>query len=105
MDPALPVDPVAAIAARGLTMQCGKTEVLRRIDLDHAAGQPPALLAPSGCGKTTLLRLVAGLMARTTGKITLHGRTVAGLKGLVPPENRGLGMVFQDCAGTVAQIG
>jgi iron(III) transport system ATP-binding protein len=93
-----PLAPDAAIAARGLTLRFGETEVLRGIDIDLAEGKTLALLGPSGCGKTTLLRLVAGLLEPSTGSIALHGRAVAGPAGFVPPEKRGLGMVFQDYA-------
>jgi len=87
-----------AIATRALSLSYGQTQVLRQIDLTLTGGQTLALLGPSGCGKTTLLRLVAGLLAPTTGEIFIDGRQVAGRTGLVPPEKRGLGMVFQDYA-------
>jgi iron(III) transport system ATP-binding protein len=57
-----------------------------------------ALLGPSGCGKTTTLRLLAGLEQPDTGEIWLAGRCVAGTGVWVAPEERRVGMVFQDYA-------
>ena len=57
-----------------------------------------ALLGPSGCGKTTLLRLIAGFESPDEGEVLLDGRSVAGTGGWIPPERRGVGMVFQDFA-------
>jgi iron(III) transport system ATP-binding protein len=88
----------SSIATRDLRLAYGPTEVLQGIDLELARGRTLALLGPSGCGKTTLLRLVAGLLAPTSGEITIEGQTVAGPNRFVPPERRGLGMVFQDYA-------
>lgn len=87
-----------AIATHDLSLTYGKTQVLRGIDLGLSSGKTLALLGPSGCGKTTLLRLVAGLLAPTLGDIFIDGRQVAGPSTLVPPEKRGIGMVFQDYA-------
>ncbi len=87
-----------SIATRELRLAYGPTEVLRGIDLELPRGQTLALLGPSGCGKTTLLRLVAGLLPPTSGDITIEGQKVAGAGRFVPPERRGLGMVFQDYA-------
>ncbi|MFN3276303.1 MAG: ABC transporter ATP-binding protein [Paracoccus sp. (in: a-proteobacteria)] len=87
-----------AIATHALSLAYGKTEILRGIDVALPRGQTLALLGPSGCGKTTLLRLVAGLLAPTTGQITIDGQVVAGPDRFLPPEKRGLGMVFQDYA-------
>ncbi|MGA9583327.1 MAG: ABC transporter ATP-binding protein [Allosphingosinicella sp.] len=56
------------------------------------------LLGPSGCGKTSLLRLIAGLEAPDSGEIEAGGRLLAGRGTLVPPERRGIGLVFQDFA-------
>ena len=58
------------------------------------AGAP----GPSGCGKTTTLRLVAGFEAPDAGVIEIRGRKVAGPGRAVPPEARGVGVVFQDYA-------
>ncbi len=87
-----------AIAAHGLSLAYGQTQILRGIDVALPGGQTLALLGPSGCGKTTLLRLVAGLLAPTSGEILIDGHMVAGPGLFLPPEKRGLGMVFQDYA-------
>ncbi|MFD2845553.1 ABC transporter ATP-binding protein [Paracoccus cavernae] len=76
----------------------GETKVLTGIDLEIAAGEFVAVLGPSGCGKTTLLRLVAGFDRPDEGTITLGDRLVAGGKVMVPPERRGIGIVFQNYA-------
>ena len=68
------------------------------VDLDVDAGSLTALLGPSGCGKTTLLRVVAGLERPDAGTVELGGRTVDGPGGSVPPEDRGVGLVFQEHA-------
>lgn len=71
---------------------------LKCVDLDIRDNEFFTLLGPSGCGKTTLLRLIAGLERPDGGEIRLGGRVVAGPGGFVPPEARGLGMVFQSYA-------
>lgn len=98
MTPHSPNVPAAAVSTHRLCLAYGKTEILRDIDLALAPGQTLALLGRSGCGKTTLLRLVAGLLAPSSGTVAIAGRTVAGPGAFVPPEGRGLGMVFQDYA-------
>ena len=61
-------------------------------------GEFVALVGPSGSGKTTLLRTLAGFLSPTEGRIRIGDETVAGPEGVVPPERRGLGMVFQQHA-------
>ncbi len=63
-----------------------------------AQGTIGCLLGPSGCGKTTLLRAIAGFEPLQTGMIRLNAKTVSQRERTVPPENRLVGMVFQDFA-------
>jgi iron(III) transport system ATP-binding protein len=69
-----------------------------QVTLEAAAGSILALLGSSGCGKTTTLRLIAGLETPDSGVIHLNGRIVSGAGQWVPPEERRVGMVFQDYA-------
>ena len=62
------------------------------------AGEIGVLIGPSGCGKTTLLRAVAGLESAQGGSIKLSGATVSSAGHNTPPEERRIGMVFQDYA-------
>ncbi len=61
-------------------------------------GEILALVGPSGCGKTTTLRMIAGLERPDAGMICLNGQVVASEIRFMPPEQRGVGMVFQDHA-------
>ena len=56
------------------------------------------LLGPSGCGKTTTLRLIAGYLKPDAGSIHVGDRLLSSKDGVVPPEKRGMGMVFQNYA-------
>ena len=83
---------------QGIRHAYGATQVLRGIDLSVAPGEIVCLLGASGCGKTTLLRLAAGLEAVQDGVIELGGQVIAEPGRDVPPERRGVGFVFQDYA-------
>jgi iron(III) transport system ATP-binding protein len=61
-------------------------------------GDVGCLLGPSGCGKTTALRLIAGLEQPSIGKIVMAGRELASAHSMLSPEQRGVGVVFQDYA-------
>ena len=76
----------------------GVTQVLSGIDLVAKSGETVALLGPSGCGKTTLLRIIAGLESADTGQVILGDRCVSGPGVMIAPEQRQIGMVFQDWA-------
>lgn len=75
-----------------------KTPVVQNISLQLHQGELLSLLGPSGCGKTTLLRLIAGFEQPRSGTIEIAGQFVAGAGQWVPPEQRDVGMVFQDYA-------
>ena len=73
--------------------------VVDRVSLYVAEGEVLALLGASGCGKTTLLRLIAGLETPDKGEIWIAGKRVAAEgQNLSPPRARGIGFVFQDLA-------
>lgn len=76
----------------------GASEVLCDVSLDVEAHETVALLGPSGCGKTTLLRSIAGLERIDGGTISIDGRHLSGKGVHVRPEERRVGMVFQDWA-------
>ncbi|MFC7376640.1 ABC transporter ATP-binding protein [Brachybacterium sp. GCM10030268] len=76
----------------------GGTRALDRVSLAAADGEFLALVGPSGSGKTSLLRAIAGFVQPDAGTITLGETTVSGADAWVPPERRGLGMVFQQHA-------
>ncbi len=82
----------------GVEKWFGATAAVAGADLSVCRGELVAILGPSGCGKTTLLRTLAGFEQPDAGTIIVGGRTVASDDTWVPPEQRGLGMVFQDYA-------
>ena len=76
----------------------GERQIVDNISFSLASGQIGCLLGPSGCGKTTLLRCLAGFETPGSGSIRLNGRELFGAGLNVPPQQRGIGMVFQDYA-------
>ncbi len=83
-----------AIAVEHLEVNYGPMRVLHGINLAVGRGEFVAILGSSGCGKTTLLRSIAGFQKVSKGAIQLFGKDVAN----VPPEKRGIAMVFQSYA-------
>lgn len=74
------------------------SETLRDVNLTLKEGQVLAVVGPSGGGKSTLLRVIAGLERPKKGEIFLENQMIAGKKTFINPEKRGIGMVFQDYA-------
>ncbi|MFT5917891.1 MAG: iron(III) transport system ATP-binding protein [Flammeovirgaceae bacterium] len=72
--------------------------ILSDFDLEVKSGEIVALLGESGSGKTTLLRLISGLEYPTEGEIFIHHDLVASETKFISPENRQVGLVFQDYA-------
>ncbi|MGH3782297.1 MAG: ABC transporter ATP-binding protein [Pseudonocardiaceae bacterium] len=91
----LPATP-AAVQLRGVGKAYGAHPVLDGLDLDVPAGIISAVLGASGCGKTTLLRLLAGFETTDAGTIVLHGRTVDDGHRPLAPEHRRIGYVPQE---------
>src|SRR5258705_8431661 len=89
---------MAAIAIERVTKRFGDTVAVRALSLHVEDHEFVTLLGPSGCGKTTLLRLIAGFMAPDEGAIRVGAATLSTPAGVVPPERRGMGMVFQSYA-------
>ena len=75
----------------------GKT-IISDISLSLEQGRIGCLLGPSGCGKTTLLRTIAGFEQPRRGEVRVNGRCFSSPSSLLPVEQRGVGMVFQDFA-------
>lgn len=72
--------------------------VIKDISFSVRKGEFFSLLGPSGAGKTTLLRIIAGLETPERGEVIIEGKVVADSKKSVPPEKRGISLVFQDLA-------
>lgn len=89
---------MSTIGIHEVSKSFGPQRLLNAFSLSLAPGTVNALVGPSGSGKSTLLRLVAGLERPDAGEITIGGRVVSGSAVLVPPWERGIGMMFQDLA-------
>jgi iron(III) transport system ATP-binding protein len=83
---------------RGLAKAFSGHTVLDGVDLRLAAGSTTAVVGSSGCGKTTLLRLIAGFEKPDGGAVAIEGRQVAGTAECVAPHRRSVGYVAQDGA-------
>ena len=86
--------PPYAASIVGVSKRFGKTSVLHNITFHVAEGEALVLLGASGSGKTTILRIIAGLEQPYTGKVILHNKDVTEL----PARERGVGVIFQSYA-------
>ncbi|WP_269582197.1 ABC transporter ATP-binding protein [Roseibium sp. Sym1] len=71
---------------------------VRDLSLSIAPGEILCLLGHSGCGKTTLMRIAAGVERQRRGRVLINGRNIADDTTFLPPEKRGVGLMFQDYA-------
>ena len=74
----------------------GPDWILRNYSLSLSRGERLGLAGPSGEGKSTLLRLIAGLERPQGGRVSIDGRLLSSDEVFIPPDARGVGMVFQD---------
>jgi iron(III) transport system ATP-binding protein len=93
---------MAAIAIEHLTKNFGGGDsqhaAVVDLSLTIAANRFVTLLGPSGCGKTTTLRMIAGYLPPDAGTIRVGDRILSSPQIVIPPEHRGMGMVFQNYA-------
>jgi iron(III) transport system ATP-binding protein len=89
---------MSSLSIHHLAKAYGPRPVLHHVDLDVMAGTLTAVLGASGCGKTTLLRIVAGFATPDAGTVTINDRVVHDDRSDVPPERRNVGFVAQDGA-------
>ena len=83
---------------RNIRHAYGQQLVVNDLSLSLQKGEIGCLLGPSGCGKTTVLRCIAGFEPISAGEILLKGVAVSRENSCLPPEQRHIGMVFQDYA-------
>lgn len=91
-------DGTAMLNLHKLQLAMGGQAILRGVSFDLAQGELVCLLGPSGCGKTTALRAIAGLEQTDGGSIVINGGLVSGDGVFVTPQQRGIGLLFQDFA-------
>tara|TARA_B100001179_G_scaffold231269_1_gene220764 strand:+ start:2733 stop:3905 length:1173 start_codon:yes stop_codon:yes gene_type:complete len=96
--PAQPTPEPPRLEIRNLTRSFGGREVVQDVSLSVAPGQVTCLLGPSGCGKSTTLRIIAGVDRQDGGAVLMDGRVLSDARTHVPPEQRKIGLMFQDFA-------
>jgi iron(III) transport system ATP-binding protein len=89
---------MAFIKIEGLTKNFGAFRALNGIDISISEKEFVTLLGPSGCGKTTTLRILAGFLTPDAGSVAVGGEVISSPEHVVQPEQRRMGMVFQNYA-------
>lgn len=91
---------MAIVAMKDITVQYGKNRVIDSLSLEVEQGETLAIVGPSSCGKTTLMRALCGFIKIAKGTILIKDTIVSSPADriMVPPENRKIGVVFQDYA-------
>ncbi len=88
----------SALSINHLTCKYDQQVILESLSLKVEQGEIVCLLGASGCGKTTLLKAIAGLLPLSSGSISLRHQTLDDGRDWLPPEQRNIGMIFQDYA-------
>ncbi|MEW6236655.1 MAG: ABC transporter ATP-binding protein [Candidatus Omnitrophota bacterium] len=88
----------SSVTLKSIFISYGKTEALRGVSFHAPQGEITALFGPSGAGKTTCLRLIAGLEKPSAGTIHIGTRLVSAENVWIPPRRRGVGFCFQEPA-------
>ncbi len=88
----------AVLQCVGVTKSFGDFVAVRDVTFDVSRGEIVAILGSSGCGKTTVLRLIAGLERPDAGQILIRGEVASTPQRQTPPDKRGIGMVVQEYA-------
>lgn len=89
---------IPRLEAARLTRRFGGRAVVEGVSLDLMPGEVTCLLGHSGCGKSTTLRILAGVDRQDEGEVRIEGRLVSGRGLHLPPESRAVGLMFQDFA-------
>lgn len=88
----------SALSIKHLTCSYNGQDVLKDLSLSVEKNEIVCLLGSSGCGKTTLLKAIAGLLPLASGEMTLNHKVICNQNTWLPPEKRNIGMIFQDYA-------
>ncbi|MCK4707665.1 MAG: ABC transporter ATP-binding protein [Gammaproteobacteria bacterium] len=89
---------MSLLTLKNISVAYGDQTIVQNINFDLEEGKICCLLGPSGCGKTTLLRAIAGFETPAHGDISIREHVVSTSHNVLAPENRNIGMVFQDFA-------
>ena len=89
---------MSKLALRNVTRRFGEFTAVDDFTLELREGEFVSLLGPSGCGKTTTLRMIAGFLNPSEGTIELDGQVISAPTSSLPPERRGMSMIFQSYA-------
>ncbi|MEL7255998.1 MAG: ABC transporter ATP-binding protein [Pseudomonadota bacterium] len=91
-------DDTPRLEIKNLTRHYGGRVAVEDVSLSVAPGEVTCLLGPSGCGKSTTLRMVAGVEMQDSGEIYVDGTLICDTVTRLPPEERRIGLMFQDFA-------